>query len=68
MTAEISSSEINMGECFSGGYDAVVMSERSASGIGGKNRAFKASALSKEVVAFPEGVTSVGIDGGVGGR
>jgi hypothetical protein len=34
----------------------------------GKNRAFRASALSKGVVAFPEGVTIVGIDGGVGGR
>ncbi len=44
------------------------MLERSASGMEGKNRAFRASALSKGVVAFPEGVTIVGIDGGVGGR
>jgi hypothetical protein len=33
---DISSSEIYMGEGFSAGYKALEMSERSASGIGGK--------------------------------
>jgi hypothetical protein len=41
------------------------MSERSVSGIGGKNRAFRASAFSEGVVAFLEGVTRLGIEGGV---
>jgi hypothetical protein len=43
------------------------MSERTASGIGGKNRAFRASAFSEGVVAFPEGVTRLGIEEGVEG-
>jgi hypothetical protein len=44
------------------------ISERSASGRGGKNRVFRASAFSDGVVACPEGVTKFGIDGEVGGR
>jgi hypothetical protein len=68
MTEEISSSEIDMGEGCSGGYKALGVSERSASGIGGKNHVFRASAFSWGVVAVPEGVTRVGIGGGVAGR
>jgi hypothetical protein len=36
MTLEVSSSEIDMGKGISAGYEALEMSERSASGIGGK--------------------------------
>jgi hypothetical protein len=57
-----------MGEGISAGYEALRMSEKLASGIGGKNRALRVSAFSEGVVAFPEGVTRVGIEGGVGGR
>jgi hypothetical protein len=56
-----------MGEGISAGYEAFRMSEMSASGIGGKICAFRAFAFSEEVVASPEGVTRLGIDGGGGG-
>jgi hypothetical protein len=68
ITLEISSSEIDMGEGISGGYDALGISERSASGMGGENRVIRASAFSVGVVAVPVGVTRLGIDGSVGGR
>ncbi len=41
---------------------------RSALGIGGKNLDFRASAFSEGVVAEPEGVSRLGMVGGVGGR
>ncbi len=44
------------------------ISERSASGMGGNNRVFRASAFLIGVVAVLDGVTRLGIDGGVGGR
>ncbi len=68
ITPEIFSSEIDMGGGISTGYEALGMSERSASGNGGKNHAFRASASSVGVVAFPEGLTRLGMEGGVGGR
>jgi hypothetical protein len=68
ITLVISSSEIDMSEGNSAGYEALGMSKRSASDIAGKNSVFKASALSEGVVAFPDRVTRLRIDGGVGGR
>jgi hypothetical protein len=68
ITLDISSSEIYMGEGISGGYEALGISDRSASGMGGNNCIFRASAFSMEVVAVPDCVTRLGIDGGVGGR
>jgi hypothetical protein len=44
---EISSFEIDVDEGISAGYEAFGMSERSASGIGGKNHPFRASAFSE---------------------
>jgi hypothetical protein len=65
---EVSASEIDMSEGISAGNEALVMSERSASGIGGKNCALRASSLSEGVMAFPEGVTRLEIEGGGGGK
>ncbi len=41
---------------------------RSAFGMEGKNWDFRASAFSDRVVAMPEGITRLGIVGGVEGR
>ncbi len=68
ITLEISFSDRDMGEGISAGYKVLRMSERPASGRGGKNRVFRASAFADGVVACPERVTRLGIDGGVGGR
>ncbi len=68
ITPKISSSEVDIGEGTSARYEAFGMSERSTSGIGGKYRAFMASASSEGVVAFLERVTRLGIDGRLGGR
>jgi hypothetical protein len=54
---EILSSETDMGEGISGGYNALEKSKRSASGIGGKNHVFRAFAFSMEVIAVPDSVT-----------
>ncbi len=56
-----------MGEGISGGCEALGISDRLAFGMGGKNCVFRASAFSMGVVAVPDGVTRLGIDGGVGG-
>jgi hypothetical protein len=40
------------------------ISERTASGMGGKKCAFRASAFSTGVVSIPNGVTRLGMDGG----
>ncbi len=65
---EISSTEITMGEGIAAGYEELGMSVRSASGIGGTDWDFRASAFSGGVGAIPEGVTSLGMVGGVRGR
>jgi hypothetical protein len=68
MTLEIPSLEITMGEGIAAGNEASGMSLRSTLGIGEKNWVFRASAFSDRVVAIPDGVTRLGIVGGVGGR
>ncbi len=68
ITLEISSSEMDMGEGILAGYRVLGMSERLASGRGKKSRVFRASAFSGGVVACPEEVTRLGMDGVVGGR
>jgi hypothetical protein len=55
-----------MGQGISAGYEVSGMSERSASSIGGKNYVFRASAFT-DVIAYPEGVTWLRIDGMMGG-
>jgi hypothetical protein len=56
------------GEGNSAGYEASGIPVRSAFGMVGKNLDFRASAFSEEVIAMPEGVTRLGLVGGVGGR
>jgi hypothetical protein len=68
MTLDISSSEISMCEGISGRYEALGISDRSASGMWGKNCAFRASGFSMGVGAVPDSVTRLGIGGGVRGR
>jgi hypothetical protein len=57
-----------MREGIAAGYEELGMLVRSASGIGGTDWDFRASALSGGLVAIPEGVTRLGMVGGVGGR
>jgi hypothetical protein len=64
----ISSSVIEWDEKFSAGYCNWVISERSAGGMGGIKRAFRASHLASRVVARPWGVVGGGIEGSVGGK
>jgi hypothetical protein len=61
ITLETSSSAIYMGEDISGRYDALGISERSASGKGGTNHVFRASAFSMGVIAVPDSVTRLGM-------
>jgi hypothetical protein len=68
ITLKISSSETDMGESISAGYEALGILVRSAFGMGEKNWDFRASAFSKGVVAMPEGMTRLGKVGGVGER
>ncbi len=68
ITLETSSSGIDKGEGISGGYAAIGMSERLALGMGGKNLDFNVSAFPDGVVAVPDGVTRLMMDGGAGGR
>ncbi len=68
ITLEISSLEIDMGEVVSAGYEAWGMSVRSASGMGGKNIDFRASAFLEGVVAVPRGMIRLEMVGGVRGR
>jgi hypothetical protein len=68
MTLELSSSEIDKGESFPGGYTEFEISERSVIGMGGKYQAFRALVLTEGVEALLLGVTRVGIKGRVGER
>jgi hypothetical protein len=68
ITLEIFSLEIHKGESISAGFGVLGIMARSALGIGGINRDFKASAFSEEVIAMPEDETNLGITGGIQGR
>ncbi len=67
MTIEISSSEIDMGEGTSAGYEALGMLVRSAFDMVGKNCDFRASVFPERVIAMLAGVTMLGMVEGVGG-
>jgi hypothetical protein len=66
LTLEISSSKIDMGEGISIGYEVLGISVRSASGMGGKNQNFRASAFSEGAIAIMEAVARLGMVGGEG--
>jgi hypothetical protein len=68
ITLDLSSFKIDMDESISAKYEALGMSKISAAGFGGRNCAFMAFKVFDGVAAFPEGVTRLGIDGGVGVR
>ncbi len=66
ITLEIFSSEINMGEGIAAWYEVLGISVKSAFGMGGKNRDFRALAFSAKVVAKLLVVTRSGMVRGVG--
>ncbi len=68
ITLETSPMKRDIGEGISSGYVAVGMSLMLAVGIGRKILDFNASAFLSVVMAVPEGVISLGIEGGVGRR
>ncbi len=68
MTLVITSSEIDIGEGTSTGYDSLRVSVRSASGIGEKKQDFRELAFSEGVEATLVVVTKLGMVRGVGGR
>ncbi len=66
MTEDFSSLEINMGEGLSSTCTVLGIMGRSALGIGGKTRIFRASVFSGRVVGVPDGLARVGIARGLG--
>jgi hypothetical protein len=68
ITLEISSLEIDRGNCILARYEVLGILLRSAFSIGGKNQDFRSSAFTVGVVGMPDRVTGLGIVRGVGGR